>query len=409
MSKVLIIGAGGVGRVTTFKCAQHPEVFSGIMLASRTKAKCDVIADDIREQLGYQAIETASVDAENVPELVALIRSYQPKLVIHVALPYQDLTIMDACLETGVHYLDTANYEPKDEAKFEYSWQWAYQDKFKDKGITAILGCGFDPGVTNIYCAYAQEFLFDEIEYIDIVDCNAGDHGKTFATNFNPEINLREVTQDGKYWKDGEWVEIPALSIKTMIDYPEVGPKASYLIYHEEEESLVKHIKGLKQIRFWMTFGEAYIKHLEVFKSIGLIGLEPIKHKGMDIIPMEFLKDLLPVPSSLAEGYTGKTSIGVIVRGTKDGQPQAKMIYNVSDHAKTNEEVSAQAVSYTTGVPPVSGAAMFFRGEWSGHGVFNVEQFPSKPFLEDVAKRGLPWHVIDVDGGDQEDLFAVET
>lgn len=317
---------------------------------------------------------------------------------------------MDACLATKTHYMDTANYEPRDVAKFEYRWQWAYQDRFKQAGLTAILGCGFDPGCTNIYCAYAQqEGLFDEIEYIDIVDCNAGDHGKTFATNFNPEINLREVTQDGRYWKDGEWIEIPALSIRTLIDYPEVGPKMSYLIYHEEEESLVKHIKGLKQIRFWMTFGDEYIKHLDVFKSIGLIGLEPIKHKGMDIIPMEFLKDLLPVPSTLAEGYTGKTSIGVILRGTKGGQPVTKMIYNVCDHAETNKEVSAQAVSYTTGVPPVSGAAMFFKGEWSGAGVFNVEQFPAKPFLEDVAKRGLPWHVIDVPTGKQDDLFGVET
>jgi saccharopine dehydrogenase (NAD+, L-lysine-forming) len=333
----------------------------------------------------------------------------KPDLLINMALPYQDLPIMDACLETGCNYMDTANYEPREVAKFEYSWQWAYHDRFKEKGITAILGCGFDPGVTNVYCAYAQEHLFDEIEYIDIVDCNAGDHGKTFATNFNPEINLREVTQDGKYWKNGEWIEIPALSINCDIDYPEVGPKDSYLIYHEEEESLVKNIKGLKQIRFWMTFGAEYIKHLQVFKSIGLIGLEPIKHKGMDIIPMEFLKDLLPPPSSLAENYTGKTSIGVIFRGKKDGKPLTKMIYNVCDHAETNKEVSAQAVSYTTGVPPVSGAAMFFRGEWTGKGVFNVEQFPAKPFLEDVAKRGLPWHVIDVKPGDQDELFAVET
>ncbi|MGV6820745.1 MAG: saccharopine dehydrogenase family protein, partial [Parvularcula sp.] len=333
----------------------------------------------------------------------------KPDLVINMALPYQDLPIMDACLKAGSNYMDTANYEPRDVAKFEYHWQWAYQDRFKEAGLTAILGCGFDPGVTNIYCAYAQEYLFDEIETIDIVDCNAGDHGKTFATNFNPEINLREVTQDGKYWKDGEWVEIPALSIRTMIDYPEVGPRMSYLIYHEEEESLVQNIRGLKQIRFWMTFGDEYIKHLDVFKSVGLIGLEPIKHKGMDIVPMEFLRDLLPPPSSLAEGYTGKTSIGVIIRGQKDGKAQTKMIYNVSDHAQTNDEVGAQAVSYTTGVPPVSGAAMFFRGEWAGTGVFNVEQFPAKPFLEDVAKRGLPWQVMDVSAEDQADLFAVET
>lgn len=405
MDRVLIIGAGAAGSVVAQKCAMDRETFKHITLASRRLVSCEKVA-----ALCDTPIEIAQVDADNVNETIALIEEVKPDLVINMALPYQDLPIMDACLATKTHYMDTANYEPRDVAKFEYHWQWAYQDRFKEAGLTAILGCGFDPGCTNIYCAYAQqEGLFDEIEYIDIVDCNAGDHGKTFATNFNPEINLREVTQDGRYWKNGEWIEIPALSIRTMIDYPEVGPQMSYLIYHEEEESLVKHIKGLKQIRFWMTFGDEYIKHLDVFKSIGLIGLEPIKHKGMDVIPMEFLKDLLPVPSTLAEGYTGKTSIGVILRGTKDGQPVTKMIYNVCDHAETNKEVSAQAVSYTTGVPPVSGAAMFFKGEWSGAGVFNVEQFPAKPFLEDVAKRGLPWHVIDVPASKQDDLFAVET
>ena len=405
MDRVLIIGAGAAGSVVAKKCAMDRETFGHIHLASRRLVSCEKVAADC-----VSPIEISQVDADDVDATAALIDHVNPDLVINMALPYQDLPIMDACLRAGANYMDTANYEPRDVAKFEYHWQWAYQDRFQEAGLTAILGCGFDPGCTNIYCAYAlQEGLFDEIEYIDIVDCNAGDHGKSFATNFNPEINLREVTQDGKYWKNGEWIEIPALSIKTLVDYPEVGPKLSYLIYHEEEESLVKHIKGLKQIRFWMTFGEEYIKHLEVFKSIGLIGLEPIKHKGMDIIPMEFLRDLLPVPSTLAEGYTGKTSIGVILRGKKDGQPVTKMIYNVSDHAKTNEEVGAQAVSYTTGVPPVSGAKMFLSGVWKGPGVFNVEQLPAKPFLEDVEQRGLPFHVVDVPAGKQDALFSVET
>jgi len=404
MDNILIIGAGAAGSVVAKKAAMDRDTFKHIHLASRRLESCETVAKDCASP-----IEVSQIDADNVDATAALITKVKPDLVINMALPYQDLPLMDACLKAGANDMDTANYEPRDVAKFEYHWQWAYQDRFKEAGLTAILGCGFDPGVTNIYCAYAQEHLFDEIETIDIVDCNAGDHGKTFATNFNPEINLREVTQDGKYWKDGEWVEIPALSIRTMIDYPEVGPRMSYLIYHEEEESLVQNIRGLKQIQFWMTFGDEYIKHLDVFKSVGLIGLEPIKHKGMAIVPMEFLRDLLPPPSSLAEGYTGKTSIGVIIRGQKDGKAQTKMIYNVSDHAQTNKEVGAQAVSYTTGVPPVSGAAMFFRGEWRGAGVFNVEQFPAKPFLEDVAKRGLPWHVKDVSADDQADLFAVET
>ncbi len=405
MDRVLIIGAGAAGSVVAKKCAMDRDTFRHITLASRRLESCEKVA-----RACVTPIEIAEVNADNVAETVALIRRVKPDLVINMALPYQDLPIMDACLETGTSYMDTANYEPRDVAKFEYSWQWAYDDRFRAAGLTAILGCGFDPGVSNIWCAYAQqEGLFDEIEYIDIVDCNAGDHGKSFATNFNPEINLREVTQDGKYWKEGRWIEIPALSIRTMIDYPQVGPRASYLIYHEEEESLVKHIRGLKQIRFWMTFGDNYIKHLEVFKSIGLISLEPVMHKGIPIIPMEFLKDLLPPPSSLAENYTGKTSIGVILRGKKNGQPVAKMLYNVCDHAETYKEVGAQAVSYTTGVPPVSGAAMFFRGIWKGPGVFNVEQFPAKPFLEDVAKRGLPTEIVDVKPGDFAELFAVQT
>mgnify|MGYP000656735170 CR=1 FL=1 len=404
MNRVLIIGAGAAGSVVAQKCALDRKTFQHITLASRRLESCQRVA-----ALCQSEIDIAELDADKVADTVALINKVRPDLVINMALPYQDLPVMDACLEAGVHYMDTANYEPRDKAEFSYKWQWPYHERFREKGLTAILGCGFDPGVTNIFCAYAQQNLFDTIEYIDIVDCNAGDHGKAFATNFNPEINLREVTQNGKYWKEGHWITIPPLSIKTMIDYPEVGPRASYLLYHEEEESLVRNIPGLKQIRFWMTFGEAYIKHLEVLTNVGMTRIDPVMYKGHPVIPMEFLKELLPVPSSLAEDYTGKTSIGCIVRGTKDGRQNIKMLYNVCDHAETFREVSAQAVSYTTGVPPVSGAKMLFTGAWNGPGVFNVEQFPARPFLEDVAKRGLPWHVIDVDTADQEPLFAVET
>jgi saccharopine dehydrogenase (NAD+, L-lysine-forming) len=316
---------------------------------------------------------------------------------------------MDACLETGVHYMDTANYEPREEAKFTYKWQWPYHDKYKAKGLMAVLGCGFDPGVTNIFCAYAQGKLYDEIHTIDIIDCNAGSHGKAFATNFNPEINLREVTQRGKYWKGGKWIEIDPLSISAMIDYPEVGPVKSYLIYHEEEESLVRNIRGLKQIRFWMTFSDNYIKHLEVLSNVGMTRIDPVDYKGTKVIPLEFLKFLLPEPSSLAENYTGKTSIGVIVTGVKDGKAKRHIIWNVCDHAETFREVGAQAVSYTTGVPPVVGAMMMFEGAWKGEGVFNVEQLPSEPFLKELGPQGLPWHVRELKAGEQGELFEVKT
>ncbi|MEL6657475.1 MAG: saccharopine dehydrogenase family protein [Bacteroidota bacterium] len=392
MSKVLIIGAGGVGRVTTIKCAQHPEVFSGIMLASRTKSKCDAIAQDVREQLGYQAIETAAVDAENVPELVALIRSYQPELVIHVALPYQDLTIMDACLETGVHYLDTANYEPKEEAKFEYSWQWAYQDRFREKGILAILGCGFDPGVTSIFTARAAKHFFDEIHYLDIVDANAGDHGKAFATNFNPEINIREITQKGRYWENGQWIETEPHEIMKVLNYPDIGPKNSYLIYHEELESLVKNFPTIKRARFWMTFGDEYLTHLRVIQNIGMAGIEPVMHQGMEIIPLEFLKSVLPDPGDLGENYTGQTSIGCRVRGIKDGQEKTYYIWNNCSHEAAFKETGAQGVSYTTGVPAMTGAMMLLTGKWGGVGVKNVEEFDPDPFLDVLGKHGLVWH-----------------
>jgi saccharopine dehydrogenase (NAD+, L-lysine forming) len=392
MSKVLIIGAGGVGGVVAHKCAAETAVFSDVMLASRTVAKCDKIAAEIRD-LGGRAIQTARVDADQVPEMVALLRSYQPRVVINVALPYQDLSIMEACLEAGVDYLDTANYEPPDVAKFEYKWQWAYQDRFKEKGLMAVLGSGFDPGVTNVFCAYVQKHLLDEIHSVDIVDCNAGSHGKAFATNFNPEINIREITARGRYWEDGEWKETEPLSESMMFDYPGVGERKSFLLYHEELESLVKNLRGLRRIRFWMTFGESYLKHLEVLQNVGMTRIDPVEFQGQQIVPIQFLKALLPDPASLAANYTGKTSIGCLCEGVKNGQRKRYFIYNICDHAETYREVRAQAVSYTTGVPAVTGAVMIATGKWQGHGVFNMEQLDPDPFLEDVGKRGLPWHV----------------
>lgn len=398
MSKVIIIGAGGVGRVVAYKCAQNPEVFSEILLASRTKSKCDDIAADVRRDTGHKHFHTAQVDAENVPELVALIRSFQPELVIHVALPYQDLTIMDACLETGVHYLDTANYEPKDEAKFEYSWQWAYQDRFRERGIMAVLGCGFDPGVTSIFTARAAKHHFDEIHYLDIVDCNAGDHGKAFATNFNPEINIREITQKGRYYENGKWVETEPHEISKMLTYPDIGPRNSYLIYHEELESLVKNYPTLKRARFWMTFGQEYLTHLRVIQNIGMAGIEPVKYKGVDIVPLEFLKAVLPDPGELGENYTGQTSIGCRIRGIKDGKERTYYIWNNCSHEVAYQETGTQGVSYTTGVPAMLGAMMILTGKWSGKGVFNVEEFNPDPFLDKLGEYGLPWQEeFDVD------------
>ena len=392
MGNVLIVGAGGVGRVVAHKCAQVPEVFEQITLASRTVSKCDEIAASIKEKTG-RTIDTAAVDADNVPQMVALIKKVKPDLVLNVALPYQALPIMDACLEAGVDYLDTANYEPKDEAKFEYKWQWAYQDKFKDAGLCALLGSGFDPGVTNVFCAYAQKELFDEIHYIDILDCNAGDHGHPFATNFNPEINIREITQKGKYWEDGNWIEIEPMSQTWDFDYPEVGVRKSFLLYHEEEESLVQNIKGLMRIRFWMTFGQEYLTHLRVMQNIGITGIEPVDYNGTPVVPIEFLKRLLPDPASLAKGYTGKTSIGTLIEGVKDGKPKKVFIYNVCDHAECNKEVGAQAVSYTTGVPAMIGAMMLMTGKWKKPGVWNMEQNDPTPFMEKLNIHGLPWHI----------------
>ena len=397
MGKVLIIGAGGVGTVVTHKVAQNPEVFTDIMLASRTKSKCDAVATEVKNRYGVE-IKTASIDAENVPELVKLLKEFKPELVINVALPYQDLTIMDACLEAGVNYLDTANYEPKDEAHFEYSWQWAYKDRFEKAGLTAILGCGFDPGVTSVFTAYAAKHHFDEIQYLDIVDCNAGDHGKPFATNFNPEINIREVTQRGKYWENGQWVETEPHEIHKPLTYPEIGPKESYLIYHEELESLVKNFPTIKRARFWMTFGEEYLTHLRVIQNIGMARIDEVEFNGQKIVPIQFLKAVLPNPGDLGENYKGWTSIGCRIRGIKDGKEKTYYIYNNCSHEAAYQETGTQGVSYTTGVPAMIGAMMFLQGKWKKPGVFNVEEFDPDPFMEQLNKQGLPWHeLIDVD------------
>ena len=391
MSKVLIIGAGGVATVAAHKCAQNSDVFSEIVIASRTKSKCDALA----KAIGKDNVTTDQVDADKVPELVALFKKHKPDLVVNLALPYQDLTIMDACLECGVSYLDTANYEPLDEAKYQYSWQWAYKDRFEKAGLTAILGCGFDPGVSGIFTAYAAKHYFSEMEHLDIVDCNAGNHGKAFATNFNPEINIREITQKGRYYEDGKWIQTGALEVHKPLTYPEIGPRESYLMYHEELESLVLNFPTIKRARFWMTFGQEYLTHLRVIQNIGMARIDPVMYNGVEIIPLQFLKAVLPNPKELGENYTGQTSIGCRISGIgKDGKPLTYYIYNNCDHHKAYEETGMQAVSYTTGVPAMTGAMMFFKGLWNKPGVHNVEEFDPDPFLKQVAESGLPWHEI---------------
>lgn len=387
MGRVLIIGAGGVGTVVAKKVAQNSDIFTDIMLASRTKSKCDKIASEITNV----KIKTAAVDADNVAELVALMKEFKPDLCINVALPYQDLHIMDACLEAGVHYLDTANYEPLDEAKFEYSWQWAYQEKFREAGLTAILGCGFDPGVTGVFTAYAAKHHFDEIHYLDIVDCNGGDHHKAFATNFNPEINIREITQKGKYWENGQWVETEPQEIHLPLTYPSIGVRESYLLYHEELESLVKNFPTIKRARFWMTFGQEYLTHLRVMQNIGITRIDPIIYNGVEIVPIQFLKAILPNPGELGENYTGETSIGCRIRGIKDGKEQTYYVWNNCSHQAAYQETGAQGVSYTTGVPATIGAIMFMKGLWKKEGVYNVEEFDPDPFMDELMKQGLPW------------------
>ena len=387
MNRVLIIGAGGVGNVVVKKCAQVPEVFDEIWLASRTLSKCEKIKSEIKNK----EIKIAQLDADDTKQVVALIKKSTPDLIINVALPYQDLSIMEACLESGVHYLDTANYEPPDEAKFSYSWQWKFHDRFKNNGIMALLGSGFDPGVTNVFCAYAKKVHFDEMHYIDIMDCNAGSHGHPFATNFNPEINIREITQRGKYYENNQWIETDPLSIHKPFDFPEIGEKKMYLLFHEEMESLVKHFPEIKRIRFWMTFSEQYLTHLNVLQNVGMTKIDPVDYQGQKIIPIQFLKTLLPDPSSLGVNYKGKTNIGCMVEGIKDGKKKKYYIYNVCDHAECYKEVQAQAVSYTTGVPAMIGAMMILKGKWQGKGVFNMEQFDPEPFMEKLNIYGLPW------------------
>lgn len=400
MGKVLIIGAGGVGGVVTHKCAQFPEVFSDILLASRTVEKCDALADSTYSLTGRN-IKTAQVDADDTAQLVLLIEYYKPDIVINVALPYQNLSIMDACLATGVPYIDTACYEPPDEARYSHEWQWAYHDRYREKGLMAVLGCGFDPGQTNIYIAYALKHYFDEIFFVDIEDCNAGDHGRRFATNFNLEINLREVKARGKYYSNGKWIDTDPLSIHKTVHFPGIGNKEAYLMYHEELESLVKHIPTIKLIRFWMTFSETYLEFLRMFEDIGLTRIDhisvPVRINGVtmtgDVIPIQFLKALLPEPSSLAENYTGETWIGCKMQGTKNGADRSCTISNSCDHAKCYDEVRANAVSYTAGVPPVLGAMLMLKGIWKGAGVFNVEQLDPDPFMAEIGRFGLPWTV----------------
>lgn len=392
MGRALIIGCGGVASVAIHKCCQNSEVFTDIMIASRTKEKCDALKAKLDTMYGGKTnISTAKVNADSVPELVALMKEYKPDVCLNLALPYQDLTIMDACLECKVHYIDTANYEPEDTAKFEYKWQWAYREKFEKAGITALLGSGFDPGVTGVFCAYAMKHYFDEINYIDILDCNAGDHGYPFATNFNPEINIREVSANGSYIEDGKWVETKPMEIKRVYNFPEVGEKDMYLLHHEELESLALNIKGIKRIRFFMTFGQSYLNHLKCLEDVGMTSIVPINYNGMEIVPLQFLKAVLPDPASLGPRTKGKTNIGCIMQGKKDGKPVSYYVYNVCVHEECYAEVGSQAISYTTGVPAMIGAMMVMTGKWQKPGVYNIEEFDPDPFMDALNKWGLPW------------------
>ena len=391
MAHALIIGAGGVGNVVAHKCAQVADVFGQITLASRTLDKCAAIQREVKKRT-KRTLAIAQVDADKPANVVKLIKAVKPTIVINVALPYQDLAIMDACLATGVDYLDTANYEPRDTAKFCYKWQWAYRARYRHAGVMALLGCGFDPGVTNVFCAWAQKTQFDEIHTIDIIDANAGNHGHAFATNFNPEINIREITQRGKYYENGRWVETEPMAVHCSFDFPEgIGPREIYLLYHEELESLAKNIKGVRRIRFWMTFGQEYLTHLRVLQNVGMTRIDAVPFEGRDIVPIKFLKALLPDPASLAKNYTGKTCIGCLIKGTKDGKPRRYYVYNICDHQEAYREVQSQAISYTTGVPAMIGAMMVATGTWKGTGVFNMEDFDPEPFMQKLNIHGLPW------------------
>lgn len=394
MGKVLVIGCGGVASVAIQKCAMNSEVFDEICIASRTVSKCDALKEKLKGK-SKAKITTAQVDADKVTDLVELIRKVQPDVVLNLALPYQDLTIMDACLETGVHYVDTANYEPEDTAKFEYKWQWAYREKYEKAGITALLGSGFDPGVTSVFSAYALKHYFDEIHYIDILDCNGGDHGYPFATNFNPEINIREVSAKGSCWEDGHWVETEPMEIKREYDFPEVGMKDMYLLHHEEIESLALNIPGIKRIRFFMTFGQSYLTHLKCLENVGMTSIEPILYEGREIVPLQFLKAVLPDPSTLGPRTKGKTNIGCIFIGKKDGKEKTLYIYNTCDHQECYKEVGSQAVAYTTGVPAMIGAMLVMNGTWQKPGVYNMEEFDPDPFMDALNKWGLPWKICE--------------
>ncbi len=394
MGKVLVIGCGGVASVAIHKICQNDEVFDELVIASRTVSKCDKLKEKLQNTTKTK-ISTAKVDADNVCELVNLIKETKPDVVLNLALPYQDLKIMDACLECKVHYIDTANYEPEDTAKFEYKWQWAYKEKFEKAGITALLGSGFDPGVTGVFSAYAMKHYFDEINYIDILDCNGGDHGYPFATNFNPEINIREVSAKGSYWENGHWVETEPMEIKRVYDFDEVGKKDMYLLHHEELESLALNIKGIKRIRFFMTFGQSYLTHLKCLENVGMTSIEPIMYEGKEIVPLQFLKAVLPDPASLGPRTKGKTNIGCIFIGKKDGKERKLYIYNVCDHEECYREVGSQAVAYTTGVPAMIGAMLVMKGIWQKAGVHNIEEFDPDPFMEALNKWGLPWKVCE--------------
>ncbi len=392
MSRVLVIGAGGVGSVAVHKMAMCQEVFSHITLASRRIHKCEAVAASVKHRTGV-TIATAELNADDIGATVALIDAVKPLLVVNLALPYQDLAIMQACLAAGVNYLDTANYEPRDEARFAYHWQWAYQERFKSAGLMALLGCGFDPGVTSVFTAHAHKHLLDRIDSLDILDCNGGDNGLPFATNFNPEINIREVTAPSRHWENGGWVEGPALAQKQVFDFEEVGPRSMYLMYHEELESLARFYPEIKRIRFWMTFGESYLRHLEVLRNVGMTRIDPVMFEGREIIPLQFLKALLPEPSSLGAVTRGKTNIGVIATGEKNGVPKTVYVLNICDHETAYVETGSQAVSYTTGVPAMIGAALMLTGQWRGAGVFNIEQLDPDPFMDRLNRHGLPWQV----------------
>ena len=395
MNTVLVIGAGGVSNVTVHKMASVSSIFNKIVLASRTISKCKGIQESVKKKYGVN-IDIVSLDADNIDETISLINKHNPFVVVNLALPYQDLNIMEACLSTSTHYLDTANYEPKENAKFEYKWQWDYQQKFKEKGLMALLGSGFDPGVTNVFTAHTKKHHLDNIEYLDILDCNDGDHGHPFATNFNPEINIREVTSDSKHWENNEWKVGPALKNKVSFDFPEIGPKNMYLMYHEELESLIKHFPEIKKARFWMTFGDSYLKHLEVLQNIGMTSIKPIKYNDIDIVPLQFLKSILPDPGSLGSRTKGKTCIGTIITGKKNNLEKTFYTYNICDHEKCFEEVGSQAISYTTGVPAMIGAMLMLEKKWFKPGVWNMEQFDPDPFMELLNKHGLPTKTMEL-------------